>query len=195
MSRAPLVLAKAGRAFAAPQRLDDTTHRLALREPADEANATASIRWPRPPRTWPPSSGVSRADQDAFALRSQQRAAAARKRRPLRRRDRAGHDCPEEGRSASIDATSTRARHHAGSARRSSSRSCKPRRHGHRGQRLGRQRRRRRAVLLASEAAAAAPRPHAARARGRQRPPPASPRASWASARRRPCASCSRAPA
>ena len=37
----------------------------------------ASMRCPRPPRTSPPTFSVSRADQDAFALRSQRRAAAA----------------------------------------------------------------------------------------------------------------------
>ena len=42
---------------------------------------------------------VARADQDAFALRSQQRAAAADRRGTARRGDRAGDDPAEEGRS------------------------------------------------------------------------------------------------
>ena len=42
-------------------------------------------------------SGISREEQDAFALRSHQRALAAIEARPLRRRDRAGHRAPRRG--------------------------------------------------------------------------------------------------
>ena len=55
--------------------------------------------------------GVARADQDAFALRSQQRAAAAHRRRAARRGDRAGRRCRRRRATrSSFAATSIRAR-------------------------------------------------------------------------------------
>ena len=52
-------------------------HRLALRQCAAQATVRRSIRCPRPARTSRRNFGVSREDQDRFALRSQQRALAA----------------------------------------------------------------------------------------------------------------------
>ena len=77
MTRAPFVMGKAAEAVLARRR--DLRHhdRLALRQPADGGGATAPTRCPRPARTWPRTSRSRREDQDAFALRSQQKAAAA----------------------------------------------------------------------------------------------------------------------
>ena len=52
-------------------------HRLALRQSADASSSTASTRCRRPRRTSPRNFGIGREDQDAFALRSQQRALRA----------------------------------------------------------------------------------------------------------------------
>ena len=78
--------------------------RLALPEPADGGACSRSSRWARRARTSPSAGSVSREDQDAFALASQQRWAAAseagrfddelvagRRRRP-RRAPAAGHE-------------------------------------------------------------------------------------------------------
>ena len=77
MSRAPFVMPKATSAYSRVRR--DVRHhpRLAAGQPADARTGGASTRCRRPPRTWPPSSASSRAEQDAFAYRSQQRAAKA----------------------------------------------------------------------------------------------------------------------
>ena len=76
MSRAPFVTAKAtvGVRPAGPC----TTPRWAGGSSTRRwSGSTAPTRWARPPRTSRPSADVSRVDQDAFALRSQERAAKA----------------------------------------------------------------------------------------------------------------------
>ena len=138
--------------------------------------------------------GIARADQDAFALRSQQRARRRRSAGRLRRGDRARRRCPRRRATPSSSSrTSIRARPRlealaklkgivrpdgtvtAGNASgvNDGAGACSSRRAD----------------------AATQLRPDAARARRRARPSPASRRASWASARRRPRASCWRRPA
>ena len=77
MSRAPFVMNKARRAVRPRRRPRGHHARLAVRQSEDGAGLRHRIRWPRPRRTSRPNGRSSRADQDAFALRSQQRAGAA----------------------------------------------------------------------------------------------------------------------
>jgi len=79
MSRAPYVMAKAGAAFGREQKLEDTTLGWRLVNPLmqqrhgiDSMSQTAE--------NLAREHGISRSDQDGYALRSQQRAAAARDR-------------------------------------------------------------------------------------------------------------------
>ena len=78
MSRAPLVMAKPERRLPARR-----PHGLSTRRSAGASATRAwrrcsrSSRWARRARTSPSAGGVSREEQDAFALRSQQRWAAA----------------------------------------------------------------------------------------------------------------------
>ena len=135
---------------------------------------------------------ISRADQDAFALRSQQQGGRARSRTArLRQEIIAGRDRAEEGRSARGDAaTNIRAKQSlealgklkgvvrpdgtvtAGNASGVNDGAC--------------------ALLLAERGGRRRIRPDAARPRAWAWRPPASRRASWASARRRRRRSCSR---
>ncbi len=77
MSRAPYVLAKAGAAFSRSQTLEDTTIGWRFVNPAMAARHGVDSM-PETAENVAADHGISRADQDAFALRSQQRAAAAR---------------------------------------------------------------------------------------------------------------------
>lgn len=77
MSRAPYVLAKAGAAFSRGQTLEDTTIGWRFVNPAMAARHGVDSM-PETAENVAADHGISRADQDAFALRSQQRAAAAR---------------------------------------------------------------------------------------------------------------------
>ena len=146
MSRAPFVMAKADAAVLAQRQDRGHDDRLALRQSADESRSTASTRCPRPPRTWPKEYQVARADQDAFALRSQQRCAQGARRRtfsPTRscrsrsRRRRASRRC-RRGRAS--------ARRHDARGARQAERHREGGRDGDRRQRLGRQRRQLRAA-------------------------------------------------
>ena len=77
MSRAPFVMAKAEGAFARDQTLMDTTMGWRFVNPAlDALYGTETM--PRTGENVAEAFNVTRADQDAFALRSQQRANAAR---------------------------------------------------------------------------------------------------------------------
>ena len=137
---------------------------------------------PRPPRTSPTSSRSSREDQDAFALRSQQKTAAAQANGrlaaeivaveiPQRKGDPVVVDSDEHPRPTNLEALAK----------------LKPDRpqgrHGHRRQRVGRQRRRRRADRRLG-GSGQAPRPDARAPASSAAPSPACRRASWASARR-----------
>lgn len=76
MSRAPFVMGKAGSAFARDQTLMDTTMGWRFINPAlDALYGTETM--PQTGENVASGFGISRADQDAFALRSQQRARAA----------------------------------------------------------------------------------------------------------------------
>src|SRR5690606_35399916 len=79
MSRAPLVMGKAETAFGRAQKLEDTTMGWRFVNPAlDAAYGTETM--PRTAENVAETYAVSRADQDAFALRSQQRTAQAQAR-------------------------------------------------------------------------------------------------------------------
>lgn len=76
MTRAPFVMGKADGAFGRNQKIEDTTMGWRFVNPAlDALYGTETM--PRTGENVAQEHGISRADQDAFALRSQQRAAAA----------------------------------------------------------------------------------------------------------------------
>jgi 3-oxoadipyl-CoA thiolase len=76
MTRAPFVMGKSDTAFGRAQKLEDTTMGWRFVNPAlDALYGTETM--PRTGENVAEYLGISRADQDAFALRSQQRAAAA----------------------------------------------------------------------------------------------------------------------
>ncbi|WP_260928259.1 3-oxoadipyl-CoA thiolase [Novosphingobium sp. 9] len=76
MTRAPFVMGKADSAFGRAQTLEDTTMGWRFVNPAlDALYGTETM--PRTGENVAEDYGISRADQDAFALRSQQRAEAA----------------------------------------------------------------------------------------------------------------------
>jgi len=76
MTRAPFVMGKADSAFGRSQKIEDTTMGWRFVNPALEA-LYGTETMPRTGENVAQDYGISRADQDAFALRSQQRAAAA----------------------------------------------------------------------------------------------------------------------
>ncbi|KLI99254.1 3-oxoadipyl-CoA thiolase [Luteimonas sp. FCS-9] len=76
MSRAPFVMGKSPSAFGRAQALEDTTMGWRFINPALEALYGVETM-PRTGENVAQAYGISRDDQDAFALRSQQRAAAA----------------------------------------------------------------------------------------------------------------------
>ncbi|AMK25242.1 MULTISPECIES: 3-oxoadipyl-CoA thiolase [unclassified Sphingobium] len=76
MSRAPFVMGKSDSAFGRAQKLEDTTMGWRFVNPAlDALYGTETM--PRTGENVAQDHGISREDQDAFALRSQQRAGAA----------------------------------------------------------------------------------------------------------------------
>ena len=76
MSRAPFVLGKANGPFARDQKIEDTTMGWRFVNPAMEA-LYGTETMPRTAENVATDYAISRADQDAFAFRSQQRATAA----------------------------------------------------------------------------------------------------------------------
>jgi acetyl-CoA acetyltransferase len=76
MSRAPFVMGKADSAFSRAAKIEDTTIGWRFVNPAMQ-KAYGVDSMPETAENVAAEHGVSRADQDAFALRSQQRAAAA----------------------------------------------------------------------------------------------------------------------
>ena len=129
---------------------------------------------------------VSREDQDAFAVRSQQKAAAARERGPVRGGDHAGR------RSRREEGTRRRVRRRTSSSGRTRRWRCSAklrpafRTDGQGSVTAGNSSGINDgacAVLVASDAAVREARPHAERARRRDAPRPASSRGSWAWAR------------
>ena len=102
---------------------------------------TSTSPWARPPRTWPQLEGVSREEQDEFAVRQPEPGREGRGRRVLRARDHAGHAARRHRRLPG--------RRPAGRRRRwrrwpQLEAGVPARRHGHRRQRLPAERRRRR---------------------------------------------------
>ncbi|ALN84347.1 3-oxoadipyl-CoA thiolase [Lysobacter capsici] len=77
MSRAPYVMGKAAGAYGREQRIEDTTMGWRFVNPALRAQYGVETM-PETAENVAEVFGISRADQDAFALRSQQRAARAR---------------------------------------------------------------------------------------------------------------------
>lgn len=78
MTRAPFVMGKTGSAFGRDQKLEDTTMGWRFVNPAlDALYGTETM--PRTGENVAQQYGISRADQDAYALRSQQRAVAAQR--------------------------------------------------------------------------------------------------------------------
>ena len=76
MTRAPFVVGKAGSAYGRAQQMEDTTMGWRFVNPAlDALYGTETM--PRTAENVAHDHGISRKDQDAFALRSQQRAVAA----------------------------------------------------------------------------------------------------------------------
>jgi 3-oxoadipyl-CoA thiolase len=76
MTRAPFVMGKSDAAFGRNQKIEDTTMGWRFVNPAlDALHGTETM--PRTGENVAQEHGISRADQDAFALRSQQRAVAA----------------------------------------------------------------------------------------------------------------------
>jgi 3-oxoadipyl-CoA thiolase len=79
MSRAPLVVGKADAAFSRDQRLEDSTVGWRFVNPVMQARYGVDTN-PQTAENLARERGISRADQDAYALRSQQRAEYARQR-------------------------------------------------------------------------------------------------------------------
>ena len=90
MTRAPYVLSKASKPFARDIELFDTSLGWRFVNPEDARAMYGTDSMGQTAENVAEQYGISRDDQDAFALRSQQKAAAARSCGPLRRRDRAG---------------------------------------------------------------------------------------------------------
>ena len=82
MSRAPLVISKADAPFSKDQRLEDSTVGWRFVNPVMHRRYGTDGN-PRTAENLASERGISRADQDAYALRSQQRADAARQRGAL----------------------------------------------------------------------------------------------------------------
>src|SRR5439155_25016054 len=76
MSRAPFVIAKADSAFSRAAKIEDTTIGWRFVNPAMKAKYGIDAM-PETAENVAAEHGIARADQDAFALRSQQRALAA----------------------------------------------------------------------------------------------------------------------
>ena len=110
MSRAPFVQGKATEAYARAAKLEDTTIGWRFVNPLMKARFGIDSM-PETAENVAAEFGIARADQDAFALRSQQRAARRDRLGPARARDRARRDPVAEGRTrCSSTATSIRAR-------------------------------------------------------------------------------------
>ena len=191
MSRAPFVMPKADAAFSRQAEIFDTTIGWRFINPRMRAQYGVDSM-PETGENVAAQFNVSREDQDKFALRSQQRTAAAYARGffeseliPVEIPQRKGapvvvakDEHPRETTLEQLAKLPTPFRPNgtvtAGNASGVNDGSC--------------------ALLIASEKARREVRAASARAHRRRRPPQASSRASWVSVPRRRCASCSRAP-
>ena len=185
MTRAPFVMGKADAAFSRSAKIEDTTHRLALRQSADEGEVRHRLD------AGDCGERGARSSASRAPTRTRSRCAASsalRARMPHGRFAEeivAGADAAEEGRAGRRRRRRASAsRHDAGGAGEARSRVVRPDGTRDGGQCVGRQRRSC-ALLLAQRSAAATHRSDAACARGRRRRRPACRRASWASARAR----------
>ena len=185
MSRAPFVIAKADSAFSRAARIEDTTIGWRFVNPAMKAKYGIDSM-PETAENVAAEFGVGRADQDAFALRSQARAAAAIAAGPAGRGDRCRHHPREEGRRRGRHARRASSRNDAGSAR-ETQRHRPPGRHRDRRQRLRGQRRQLRDAPRFRRRRAA-PRAYTQSARDCRGGLQASRRESWASGRLLRCA-------
>ena len=110
MTRAPFVMGKADSAFSRTAKIEDTTIGWRFVNPLMKAKYGVDSM-PETAENVAAEFGVTRADQDAFALRSQQRYARAHRGEVLRQRDHAGRHSAEERRAAQVRRrTSIRAR-------------------------------------------------------------------------------------
>ena len=98
MTRAPLVMGKAQEAFQRSAEIEDTTIGWRFINPLMKQQYGVDAM-PETAENVAEDYQVARKDQDAFALRSQQRAAKAQAAGYLRRGDRAGDRAGRQGRS------------------------------------------------------------------------------------------------
>ena len=124
MTRAPFVRARRDEAFSREAEIYDTTIGWRFINPLMKSQYGVDSM-PETGENVAEEFQVTRADQDAFALRSQQRAAQGDRGRLFRRGDRAGRDRrPARRTGHGRHRTSIRARHHARATRQARSRSC-----------------------------------------------------------------------
>jgi phenylacetic acid degradation protein PaaD len=109
MSRAPFVMGKADSAFSRRPEIDDTTIGWRFVNPLMKAQYGVDSM-PETAENVAEQFNISREDQDAFALRSQQKAAAAQEAGRLAEEITAGRDAARKGSRCVVDPTSTRAR-------------------------------------------------------------------------------------
>ena len=141
MSRAPFVMAKATSAFDRNAEMYDTTIGWRFVNPKMK-HAYGDDTMPSTAENVAQEFQVSREDQDAFAVRSQDKAAAGPGERPLRRRDCRRDDPAAQGRSDPCRPRRASPQDQRRGARQAET-DRPARRHRHRRQRIGRQRRRR----------------------------------------------------
>ena len=98
MTRAPFVMGKAPEAFSRSAEIFDTTIGWRFINPLMKAQYGVDAM-PETGENVAEEFQMSRADQDAFAIRSQQRAGKAIASGYLRRGNHADHDCRRQGRS------------------------------------------------------------------------------------------------
>ena len=166
MSRAPFVMPKAAHAFDRHAEIYDTTMGWRFVNPKMR-DAYGDDTMPSTAENVADEFKISREDQDAFALRSQQRTAAAQDSGRLAAEIVAGRNPAPQGRSDHRRPRRASARHQPRSARQAEA--DRPQgRHGDRRQLVGRQRRRRRADHR-QRRSGQAQRPDAARADPRRR--------------------------
>ena len=163
MSRAPFVMPKADSAFSREAQIHDTTLGWRFVNPLIKAQYGVDSM-PETGENVAAAFGISRADQDLFAWRSQQRAGAAIASGFFAPRDRAGqHRAAPAGAAADRPRRAPAPGHHARGAG-EAAHAVSRQRHDHRGQCLGRERRRLRAAAGLGRCREAA-RADAARAR------------------------------
>ena len=161
MSRAPCVRAQAREGPSRPARRRCTRRRSAGAWSTREMPDSGRSRSARPPRSWPAIYGIGREEQDAFALRSHQRAAAAWDAGFYDAEVVAGRPTRTSARDEGIRADTL-----AREARQAQA-GLPQGRHGDRRQRLAAQRRRRRAARASEAGAQKAGRDPLARIAGR----------------------------